>query len=794
MTFEEVMDGLLFNESTSELDKKKDSKERIESEVKETQRNLKDIIEKKYPGKHKRIEIVDNHIACCSEETEKHYKFKRLYYIDDDGKIVGSLTMHAEENLIANLFIEKKYRRKGYASKLIECAVNKYGMKHLRVFKNNTNAIALYKKLGYTEEPKDPKLTYNDKMYYKEIKGPIKIEKESVNESEDLDYLSYFTEGSNDLIYHNFEDFKSGKCNFCFVTGLSGSGKSTLAKQLAEKYNAEYIELDLFHFALHKKDPRTMPSPIFYEYLKRHKDVWDIFKDKEKRQALTGTELGNYLADFIEYTVDYAKRHPNKKFIIEGVQIFSLRNPARFENYPLIIINRSITRSFVQRLGREINKPEDIVKQIKRTPKYINFYKDDRKNLDDFIQYFNESEDLDYLSYFIEATDNTYYIKDEIYPIVEKVLSTQMGDRAFRRLVEKFIDKNGPKLLTIGPVHMVPFADKDKAEFYKLFNTNETELKESIKKMTTHVNDKANWKLITQNPIFCLFYCCIRYYTVKKDTKGKDIALIIYALAAYPSIFYNYFQYGANPGVMQYTIDNMTQKFIIKNEGHIFGTLRKSISNSWEFHKDYFEDMCDKEVIRFIQRIRNDQNSLLKKIANEYYKNYEKGLTVKKTVDKFDDNAVVDDILNNTSVVEDISRKIVNGMMTGGVNLRLAEIAAKICQISVVDSRFYITKIMVEKNTEKLQKFIESILFIYLYDENHTTQDINSGYFISKFAPELFKKTNSNNPNIKFIKKTLDEWAEESGVHDQFKREASRVNYKKAIYFYIILSIQSYSN
>lgn len=58
----------------------------------------------------------------------------------------------------------------------------------------------------------------------------------------------------------------------------------------------------------------------------------------------------------------------------------------------------------------------------------------------------------------------------------------------------------------------------------------------------------------------------------------------------------------------------------------------------------------------------------------------------------------------------------------------------------------------------------------------------------------IFKKTNSNNKNIKTIKTTLDKWAEASGIHDKYTREASRVNYKKAIFFYILLSIQKYNN
>ena len=97
-----------------------------------------------------------------------------------------------------------------------------------------------------------------------------------------------------------------------------------------------------------------------------------------------------------------------------------------------------------------------------------------------------------------------------------------------------------------------------------------------------------------------------------------------------------------------------------------------------------------------------------------------------------------------------------------------------------------------DKYTENVEKFIESILFLYLYDENKEPEDINSKHFLL-WSEELFRKTNSNNANIKRIKETLDLWAEETGVHAKFKRIASRVNYKKAIFFYFVLSIQKYN-
>ena len=92
-----------------------------------------------------------------------------------------------------------------------------------------------------------------------------------------------------------------------------------------------------------------------------------------------------------------------------------------------------------------------------------------------------------------------------------------------------------------------------------------------------------------------------------------------------------------------------------------------------------------------------------------------------------------------------------------------------------------------------MYNFIESILFLYLYNEKHTFQDINSKQFIL-FAVELFKKTNSKDKNINNIKTTLDKWGEDSGLYGKFTRVATRVDYTKGMYLYFILSIQKYNS
>ena len=396
-------------------------------------------------------------------------------------------------------------------------------------------------------------------------------------------------------------------------------------------------------------------------------------------------------------------------------------------------------------------------------------------------------------NFIIEASTDSRIIVEKLYPKIDAVLSTSQGDKKFKQLVGNYMDRNSVTLHKSGPTKMIPFGDNDKAMFYQLFNIDEKEVKGYVKEVTSKLGITSDFLLLTNNPMFWIFYCCIRYYTLKKDTKGINTALAIYALSVYPSVFSVFFKYGANEGVMQYTIDHLSEKYLIKQGGHLFGGLFLSIQHSYSFLAPSIKEGADKDIIRFIQRIRNDQKSMIKNICSEYMKNHSKGLRVALSKDSSTEEMQFDpDAENNTTTVEVVSTNITNQILTNGLDLRRVTQCKDIANIGLSDCRYYLSKVISVKYTDEIEKFVHAILFLYLYDEKKTKADINSTYFL-KWSAELFRKTNSNNLNIKTVKDTLDKWGQETGVHDKFKREASRVNYKKAMFWYFILSIQYYN-
>jgi len=102
------------------------------------------------------------------------------FVCEKDGEIIGVLTLqrgfHRKNRHTANLgiAIKKGQRHKGIGTKLMEksfewCRQNGIKKLNLEVFSSNTNAIALYKKLGFDEEGRRKGQFFIDGVYVDDV-------------------------------------------------------------------------------------------------------------------------------------------------------------------------------------------------------------------------------------------------------------------------------------------------------------------------------------------------------------------------------------------------------------------------------------------------------------------------------------------------------------------------------------------------------------------------------------------------------------------------------------------------
>ena len=316
----------------------------------------------------------------------------------------------------------------------------KMGAIKLSVNKNNTKAKKMYDKLLNVEH-EDEHMYYmilKKSKYLKEGRGLTTMKSFSFKDlntrdvtiTENFNIIDESNENCDDVIvkdisdiniiteglfftkketYVNFDKFENGKYNFCLITGISGSGKSTIAKQLAGKYRAIYVELDIFYSAVKKyRDLETLGKKtniVLYEYFKSHKSVYDNIKNHEYIQ----NEMMEKSKEFILYAISYAKKHKDKKFIIEGNELFECDNKS-FASYPFIILNTSVLTTQLRTYKQER-------KNIKQLWKYMPSFFRNAKYQDKLIKAYKNKLLNESFEVLYEADDDlgpTDYNADDL--------------------------------------------------------------------------------------------------------------------------------------------------------------------------------------------------------------------------------------------------------------------------------------------------------------------------------------------------------------------------------------------
>lgn len=312
----------------------------------------------KYKGKCKYLRHM---------RTTDEYKGIIFLYNND---VVAAINVNTITKTIQGLEISSSYQGQGLSKKILKYAIDKLGADNLSVNKSNLVAIEIYKSFGF-------KVYRENKIMLFMKLSKSKIDLEPANEALFL---------SSEDIYINYEEWgKSSECNMLFITGFSGSGKSTLGSNIAREHDAVYCNIDYFHSG--KPD---LSDPFI-------KDIFDRCPEYKEycKEVIEGTtppytsESFKILSKIIAAMIESAENHyPNKKYVIEGFQLYSYCPAEYILGKPLIVKGTSALKSLLQRLKRDKEhilymNPLTTYLQIMR---YYKWYVSDNKKIKALVQ------------------------------------------------------------------------------------------------------------------------------------------------------------------------------------------------------------------------------------------------------------------------------------------------------------------------------------------------------------------------------------------------------------------------
>ena len=122
--------------------------------VKSVKSDIEKIIEYKKNNIYEYVEKIEEKEKEEINNYAYHEVLKNIdtcYNIVVDNEFVGCVILSNNEDgkLLDEIYIEKKYRNKGIGTDIIKKIVNSNDSVYLWVYKLNTKAILLYKKIGF---------------------------------------------------------------------------------------------------------------------------------------------------------------------------------------------------------------------------------------------------------------------------------------------------------------------------------------------------------------------------------------------------------------------------------------------------------------------------------------------------------------------------------------------------------------------------------------------------------------------------------------------------------------------
>ena len=380
----------------------------------------------------------------------------------------------------------------------------------------------------------------------------------------------------------------------------------------------------------------------------------------------------------------------------------------------------------------------------------------------------------------------TSVILANIYPKVEQAFTSKETQRKFSAIVASYVDRNVNRLSTAGPSKRTLFSDMERNKVYDLIDFDPKVCK-AIVKQSNYI--KASWKIVN-DPFNLVMMMILRYAKLNKLDQINQLAVTYLTLSMYPSLHYKYFKFEPNEAIMQYTINNLSNKFKVKQVGNILQALVDTTALADKTYDKNIRHANDKELTDYINAYKTRLNSLIKKIRDAFEKDYRSGKYMNTERDNEDENDFKTSD-SNSLLIQRIVDQVVLKLSVNGPDSRIVDISAKMNQVSVNETRNTLNQLTQNKDESvNIRALCESILYLYLFNGENHVNDLNGSKFLT-FCLAVYKKSNTNDENVIKVKSILDTWIEKySETYRKTQRVATLNNFRRALYTFFVFTLQ----
>lgn len=385
----------------------------------------------------------------------------------------------------------------------------------------------------------------------------------------------------------------------------------------------------------------------------------------------------------------------------------------------------------------------------------------------------------------------TNVINDSFYNRIADILKDKQRRELLIKIVSHYMDKNNSVLTYNTPSYRLYFYDTpDRELIFKLVNIKPEEIKDVLKKTSVGSSELKNLKEMISNPFNIVMMLIIKYLHITKDKNATYFAIMYLVLSLYANLHFKFYRYEPNDNIMQFTINRVSNKYLFKQYGVISKALYATAETN---HNSYANSFLiadnDEDFLKYFVSLRSRLNNQMRSFFNEYMKDKNEGNYINRSSDDYDQE--------NYKQLQNLSGEIVNfankaciKFFSNSLNDQNVRLASKIATCESVALKNTLLSVK-ENEREKVSILIRSILQVYLSDNNNELASVGTQKFLS-YCMTVYTKSNTKDPSIITIKNILNYFLTNyCNKYNQTEREATKNNYRKGLYVYMVLLIMT---
>lgn len=386
----------------------------------------------------------------------------------------------------------------------------------------------------------------------------------------------------------------------------------------------------------------------------------------------------------------------------------------------------------------------------------------------------------------------TDVILKELYPKVEKTL--KVNQTKWKKLMSDFFQSRASALYDIAPLDRMYFGTEDEESFFKVMNISKEEVTKILEK-TYYYNMqgfKNEYTATAKDEHSMLALTVLRYFIMKKDKINTELAMLYLSFNGkiYSSAHFKFFPKVSPENyrhVMEYAINNMSNKYDIVRTGSVIGTVR-SLSETWvKSYEKRFKEFDDEDAVYLIQQLKSRISAFIKNVAKEFYEAFKN----KEYITYDSDNVSSDEYHLADSDSLKLERSIDNAFN----KLERSTTDFRLCKMSCCsDSNIHtdelksiVDSIMTKPENFTLAKELIRNICTYYFTNGKSKDVRNTDFIVFSTSPKPNSKDTLYLRNKEILEELLLKNSQKYAIRS--KRIATKISYNSVLLKYFVFLI-----